>query len=346
MLNFMGFGENIGIDLGTATVLLYIKGQGIVIREPSVVAIDRDTNTILSVGEEARRMLGRTPGNIVAIRPLREGVISNYEITEKMLKYFINKACPRSMFGPKPRVVVCVPSGVTEVEKRAVLEAAISAGAKDKDTYLIEEPMAASIGAGLPVEEPTGSMIVDIGGGTTEVAVISLGGVVVSNSIRVAGDELDQDIVNYVKKVYNTAIGETTAEEIKMEIGCALPPVTEITKEIRGRDLTTGLPKTITIYSSEMMEALTEPAMMIVDSVHSVLERTPPELASDIMEKGIVLAGGGALIQNLDKLLSLKTGMPVYIAENPLDCVVKGTEKTIEDLERLKSVLINSRRRR
>ena len=289
-----------------------------------------------------KKCFGRTPQNIKAIRPLKDGVIADFSATQLMLKNLISKVCQRYKV-IRPRVVVGVPSGITEVEERAVEESVIQAGAKE--VYLIEEPMAAAIGAGLDVAEPTGSIIVDIGGGTTEVAVISLGGIVVSSSLRVAGDELDEDIINYIKRELNLAIGETTAEEIKLRIGCAMPLMSDISMQVRGRDLSSGLPKTITVYSSQIQEAIAESIYEIVESVKQTLEKTPPELASDIMEKGIVLAGGGALIQNLDKFLSIKTGMPVYIAENPLDCVVKGTEKTIEDLERLKSVLINSRRR-
>ena len=335
--------KDIGIDLGTANTLVTLRGKGIVLKEPSVVAIDRKTGAILATGHEAKDMLGRTPEQIKAVRPLKDGVIADFTATQLMLKNLISKVCQRYNV-IRPRVVVGVPSGITEVEERAVEESVLQAGAKE--VYLIEEPMAAAIGANLDVAEPSGSIVVDIGGGTTEVAVISLGGIVVSNSIRVAGDELDEDIVNYIKREMNLAIGETTAEQIKMKIGCALPLMTDMSMEIRGRDLSSGLPKNIIIYSSQIQEAMQESVMEIVESVKQTLEKTPPELASDIMEKGIVLAGGGALIQNLDKLLSLKTGMPVFIAENPLDCVVKGTEKTIEDLEKLKTVLINSRKRR
>lgn len=290
-----------------------------------------------------KKCFGRTPDQIKAVRPLKDGVIADFTATQLMLKNLISKVCQRYNV-MRPRVVVGVPSGITEVEERAVEESVLQAGAKE--VYLIEEPMAAAIGANLDVAEPSGSIIVDIGGGTTEVAVISLGGIVVSSSLRVAGDELDEDIVNYIKREMNLAIGETTAEEIKMQIGCALPLMTDTPVEVRGRDLSTGLPRNIQIFSSQIQEAIAESIFEIIESVKQTLEKTPPELASDIMEKGIVLAGGGALIQNLDKLLSIKTGMPVYVAENPLDCVVKGTEKTIEDLERLKTVLINSRRRR
>ncbi len=335
--------KDIGIDLGTANTLVTLRGKGIVLKEPSVVAIDRKTGQIVSTGHEAKDMIGRTPEQIKAVRPLKDGVIADFTATQLMLKNLISKVCQRYNV-IRPRVVVGVPSGITEVEERAVEESVLQAGAKE--VYLIEEPMAAAIGANLDVAEPSGSIVVDIGGGTTEVAVISLGGIVVSTSLRVAGDELDEDIRNYIKKEMNLAIGETTAEEIKLTIGCATPLMTDTPMTVRGRDLSTGLPKNIEVYSSQILEAMAESINEIVESVKQTLEKTPPELASDIMEKGIVLAGGGALIQNLDKLLSYKTGMPVYIAENPLDCVVKGTEKTIEDLEKLKSVLINSRRKR
>ena len=335
--------KDIGIDLGTANTLVTLRGKGIVLNEPSVVAIDRKTGQILATGHEAKEMLGRTPEQIKAVRPLKDGVIADFTATQLMLKNLITKVCQRYNV-IRPRVVVGVPSGITEVEERAVEESVLQAGARE--VYLIEEPMAAAIGASLDVAEPSGNIIVDIGGGTTEVAVISLGGIVVSTSLRVAGDELDDDIVNYIKREMNLAIGETTAEEIKMQIGCAMPLMTDVPMTIRGRDLSTGLPKNIEIYSSQIQQAMAESVNEIVESVKQTLEKTPPELASDIMEKGIVLAGGGALIQNLDKLLSYKTGMPVYVAETPLECVVKGTEKTIEDLERLKTVLINARKRR
>ena len=335
--------RDIGIDLGTANILVTLKGKGIVLKEPSVVAIDRKTGNILATGHEAKEMLGRTPEQIKAVRPLKDGVIADFTATQLMLKNIIGKISQRYNVG-RPRVVVGVPSGITEVEERAVEESVIQAGAKE--VYLIEEPMAAAIGASLDVGEPSGSIIVDIGGGTTEVAVISLGGIVVSHSLRVAGDELDEDIVNYIKREKNLAIGETTAEEIKMQIGCALPLMTEMSMEIRGRDLTDGLPRNVVITSTEIGDAINESIAKIVDIVKVTLEKTPPELASDIMEKGIVLAGGGALIKNLDKLLSMETGMPVYIAEDPLDCVVRGTGKTLQDLEKLKSVLINARKRK
>ncbi len=335
--------KDIGIDLGTANILVTIKGKGIVLKEPSVVAIDRKTGNILATGYEAKEMLGRTPDEIKAIRPMKDGVIADFTGTQLMLKNIVSKVCQRYNIG-KPRVVVGVPSGITEVEERAVEEAVLYAGARE--VYLIEEPMAAAIGANMDVAEPSGNIVVDIGGGTTEVAVISLGGIVVSNSIRVAGDELDEDIVNYVKREMNLAIGETTAEDIKIEIGCAMPLMTDLSKEVKGRDLATGLPKTVYISSSQVQEAMQESISKIVDIVKNTLEKTPPELASDIMEKGIILAGGGALIKNLDKLLSYHTGMPVLIADNPLDCVARGACKTLDEIEKLKAVLLNSRKRR
>ncbi len=335
--------KDIGIDLGTANTLVTLKGKGVILKEPSVVAIDRRSGNILATGYEAKEMLGRTPEAIKAVRPLKDGVIADFTATQLMLKNIVTKVCQRYNVG-RPRVVVGVPSGITEVEERAVEESVLKAGARE--VYLIEEPMAAAIGANLDVAEPTGNIIVDIGGGTTEVAVISLGGVVVSHSLRIAGDELDENIVDYVKKEMGLAIGETTAEEIKKEIGCATPLMTEMSMEIRGRDLSNGLPRNIIINSSQIEEAMKNSINDIVEIVKTTLEKTPPELASDIVEKGIVLAGGGALIKNLDKLLSQRTGMPVYIAENPLECVVKGTGKTLEDLENLKSVLINARKHR
>ena len=343
-MNLFNLGsKDIGIDLGTANILVTLKGKGIILNEPSVVAIDTSTRNILATGFEAKEMLGRTPEKIRAVRPMKDGVIADFTATQLMLKNIIYKICRRYSIG-KPRVVVGVPSGITEVEERAVEEAILQAGARE--VYLIEEPMAAAIGANMDIAEPSGNIIVDIGGGTTEVAVVSLGGVVVSNSIRIAGDDLDEDIVNHVKRERNLAIGETTAEQIKKEIGCAMPLMLEASMEVRGRDLSSGLPETITVTSSEIEEAMKESISKIVDVVKLTLEKTPPELASDIMEKGIVLAGGGALIKNLDKLISEKTDMPVYVAEEPLDCVVKGTGKTLEDLERLKTVLINARRRK
>ena len=323
------FGQDIGIDLGTATVIAYVKGKGIVLREPSVVAVNNVTGQVLAVGHEARRMLGRTPGNIVATRPLRDGVISDYTVTEKMLKYFISKICGRFFFAP--RIMICIPSQVTEVEKKAVIDAASNAGARK--VYLIEEPIAAAIGAGIDISKPCGNMIVDIGGGTTDIAVISLGGSVLISSIKVAGDKFDEYIVKYIKKRHNVMIGERTAEELKQQIGCVFPKIQDMEMDVRGRDLITGLPKTITIYSSEMMEALEEPAMLIVDAVHSVLEKTPPELAADISDKGIYMTGGGCLIDGLDRLLQDKTGINVMIAEDAISCVAKGTGKALDNLD-------------
>ena len=322
-----GFGEYIGIDLGTASVLVYIKGQGIVLQEPSVVAVDKNTNTICAVGEEARSMLGRTPGNIVAIRPLREGVISDYEITEKMLKYFIEKTIGRRLF-VKPRISVCVPSAVTEVEKRAVEEATKQAGARH--VSVIEEPIAAAIGAGIDISKACGSMIIDIGGGTMDVAVISLGGTVVSTSLKVAGDNFDEYIVRYMRKQHNVLIGERTAENLKINIGTAYPRSQSVSMEVRGRNLVTGLPNNITVTSEEMLEALAEPVSHIVDAVHFVLEKTPPELASDIADRGIVMTGGGALLHGLDEMIKSKTGINAIIAEDPITCVAIGTGRYVE----------------
>ncbi len=330
------------VDLGTANTLVSVRGRGIVLTEPSVVAVEKDTKRVLAVGFEAKRMLGRTPGSIVAIRPLKDGVIADFEVTEAMLRYFINKTrVKRFPWQPKPRVVVCVPSGVTEVEKRAVFEATMQAGARQ--AYLIEEPMAAAIGAGLPIQEPTGNMVVDIGGGTTEVAVISLGGVVVKESIRIAGDEFDEAIVAYVKRVYNTLIGERTAEEIKFEIGSAWPLLEEVDAEIRGRDLVTGLPRTITLESEEVREAIEEPLGAIIDAVKATLEQTPPELSSDLMEFGIVLTGGGSLLRGLDDRLKHETGMPVHVSENALTNVVEGSALALEEIDVLKKVLTGGR---
>ncbi len=342
-LKYFTFGsKDMGIDLGTANILITLKGKGIVLKEPSVVAIDKKTGDIKATGHEAKEMLGRTPETIKAVRPMKDGVIADFTATCLMLKNMFKKVCTRYNVG-KPRVVVGVPSGITEVEERAVEETILQAGAKE--VFLIEEPMAAAIGAGINVGEPSGSMIIDIGGGTTEVAVISLGGIVVSNSLRIAGDELDEDIIEYIKKHENLAIGETTAEAIKIEIGCALPLMTDTPMEIRGRDLVTGLPRNVTIKSSQIMEAIQESISKIVNTVKQTLENTPPELAADLVEKGVYLAGGGALIQNLDKLLSQEINMPVIIAEEPLDCVVNGTGKTVEELEKLKNALINGRKR-
>ena len=339
MLGF--FAKDIGIDLGTANTLVHIKGRGIVIREPSVVAIDKYTQEVVAVGIEAKEMLGRTPENLDAIRPLKDGVIADFTATKKMLKHLVEKACQKYVIA-RPRVVVCVPLGVTEVEERAVEEATLDAGARE--AYLMEEPMAAAIGAGLKIGDPSGTMIVDIGGGTSEIAVISLGGMVTGKSLRIAGDELNEAIVNYVKREFNVIIGETTAEEIKVTIGSAYPSMTTEEMDVKGRDLQTGLPKTITINSNQAEEAMKEVIMQIVDGIKMTLEKTPPELAADIMINGITLSGGGALIKNLDRLIALETGIPINIAQEPLDCVVRGAGKVLEDLDSLKSVLINSRK--
>jgi len=335
--------KDIGIDLGTANLLVTIKGKGIVLKEPSVVALDEKKQQTIAVGYEAKEMLGRTPEGIKAIRPLKDGVIADYNATQIMLKTIFQRVSKRYNLG-KPRVIVGVPSGITEVEERAVEEALLQAGAKE--VYLIEEPMAAAIGAGLEVAEPTGNMIVDIGGGTTEVAVVSLGGIVESTSIRIAGDELTEDIIEYVKKEKNLAIGETTAETIKIQIGCALPTLTNETMQIKGRNLSTGLPTEESLTSEETLKAMEESIEKIVEAIKQTLEKTPPELASDIIEKGICLAGGGALIKNLDRLIGEKTQIAVYVAHDPLDCVVKGTEKTLEDIQKLKMVLMNARRKK
>ncbi|MDE2127589.1 MAG: rod shape-determining protein [Armatimonadetes bacterium] len=323
--------RDMGIDLGTANTLVYVRGKGILLREPSVVAIDRDTRKVLAVGEEAKRMLGRTPGNIVAVRPLKDGVIADFDQTERMIRHFIEKVHRRAML-VAPRVVVGVPSGVTEVEMRAVKEAAKKAGAKE--AFLIEEPMAASIGAGLPVNEPIGSMIVDIGGGTTEVAVISMDGVVTSKSIRIAGDEVDESITSYVRRTYNLYIGDRTAEDAKFQVGSAFDDGNERSMQVRGRDLISGLPRSATITSTEVRDAIQEPLNAIVEAVKVTLETTPPELASDVFERGIVLAGGGALLQGIDKLIARETSMPVHIANDPLSCVVNGTGQVLEELDR------------
>ena len=322
--------SDIGIDLGTASVLVYVKGKGVVLKEPSVVAFDRNTNKIKAIGEEARLMLGRTPGNIVAVRPLRQGVISDYTVTEKMLSYFISRTVGKSLFGRKPRISVCVPSGATEVEKKAVEDATYQAGARE--VSIIEEPVAAAIGAGIDIAKPCGNMIVDIGGGTADIAVISLGGVVVSNSIKVAGDDFDEAIVRFMRKKHNLLIGERTAEEIKINVGTVYKRPENLTMDVRGRNLVTGLPKTVTVTSEETEEALREPAYQIVDAVHNVLERTPPELAADISDRGIVLTGGGSLIQGLEELIEEKTGINTMTAEDPLTAVAIGTGKYIEYL--------------
>ena len=338
---FQMIGRDMAVDLGTANTLVYVRGRGIVLNEPSVVAINTKTGAILAVGSEAKQMIGRTPAHIVAIRPLKDGVIADFDVTEKMLRYFIQKVHRRS-FLAKPRCVVCVPSGITGVEQRAVEEATISAGARS--AFIIEEPMAAAIGAGLPVHEPTGNMIVDIGGGTTEVAVVSLGGIVTSQSIRIGGDELDDAIINYVKKEYSLMLGERTSEEIKMAIASAFPMPEETNAEIRGRDLVTGLPKTIVISAEEIRRAIEEPVNQIVDAVKNTLDKCPPELAADIMDKGIVLAGGGSLLKGLDERLKHETGMPIHIAEDPLFAVAIGSGKCLEEFESLKRVLISSTR--
>jgi len=327
--------SDIGIDLGTANTLVYVKDQGVVLREPSVVAVQAGTNNVLAVGDEAKRMLGRTPSNIVAVRPLKDGVIADFEVTEAMLRHFISKV-HNGRVRAKPRVVIAVPAGITEVEKRAVQESAMHAGARE--VYLIEEPMAAAIGVGLPVQDPAGNMIIDIGGGTTEVAVISLSGIVFSRSLRVAGDELDKAIVQYMKRSYNLMVGERTAEEIKIKIGSAYPMEQETSAEVKGRDLVTGMPKTRMITSQEVREALLEPISAIVDSVRVALESCPPELSADLVDRGLVLAGGGALLRGLDKLLSEQTGLPVHVADDPLSAVAEGTGKCLNEIKFLRQV--------
>ena len=330
------FNKDIGIDLGTANTLVYLRGKGIVMREPSVVAVDTKTDDVRGVGQEAKAMIGRTPGNIVAVRLLKDGVIADYDITANMLSYFIKRVCgSNKFFGP--RVVICIPSGVTEVERRAVREASLRAGARQ--VSIIEEPMAAAIGAGLPISEPTGSMIVDIGGGTSEVAVISLGGIVASRSVRVGGDEFDQSIIAYIKRKYNLLIGERTAEDIKIQIGSAYPLEEETTLEIKGRNLVDGLPKNITIGSEEIREALSESLYKVVDAVKETLERTPPELSADIIDHGITLSGGGALLRGLDQLISTETGIDVHVAETPLDCVALGSGAVLDHIDKLGDVL-------
>lgn len=326
---------DIGIDLGTASILVYIRGKGVVLKEPSVVAFDRDTNKIKAIGEEARLMLGRTPGNIVAVRPLRQGVISDYTVTEKMLKYFITKALGRRML-KKPRISVCVPSGVTEVEKKAVEDATYNAGARE--VAIIEEPIAAAIGAGIDITRPCGNMIVDIGGGTSDIAVISLGGTVVSTSVKIAGDDFDEAIVRFMRKKHNLLIGERTAEDIKIKVGCAYPRPELMTMDVRGRNLVTGLPKTVTVTSEETEEALRETTSQIVEAVHSVLEKTPPELAADISDRGIVLTGGGSLLQGLDELIEAKTGINTMVADDPMTAVAIGTGKFVEFLSGHKDI--------
>jgi rod shape-determining protein MreB len=336
--SFMG--RDMAVDLGTANTVVYMRGRGIVLDEPSVVAVNARDGRLLAVGTEAKRMIGRTPAHIQAIRPLKDGVIADFEICEKMLKYFITKVHPRRL-SLHPRMVICVPSGITGVEQRAVQEAAEFAGAR-KPAYIIEEPMAAAIGAGLPVQEPTGNMIVDVGGGTTEVAVISLGGIVASQSVRVGGDELDDAIVNFIKKEYSLALGDRTAEEVKIALGSAWPLVEEVHAEIRGRDLVTGLPKTIVVSTEEIRDAIAEPVSAIVDAVKVTLDKTPPELAADIMETGIVLTGGGALLHGLDARLQHETGMPMVIAPDPLHAVAIGSGQSLEEFDALKGVLFSA----
>ncbi len=335
-------GRDMAVDLGTANTLVYIRGRGVVLNEPSVVAIDTKTGGVLAVGTEAKRMIGRTPANIVAVRPLRDGVIADFETTERMLRYFIQKVHRRRHFA-KPRIVVCVPSGITGVEQRAVKDAGYQAGARR--VYIIEEPMAAAIGAGLPVHEPTGNMVVDIGGGTTEVAVISLGGIVTNESVRTGGDRLDAAIISYVKKEYSLMLGERTAEDIKMAIGSAFPSLDEPNAEIRGRDLVSGLPKTITVSAEEVRKALEEPVNAIIDAVKTTLDKCPPELSGDIMDRGIVLTGGGALLRGLDERLRHETGMPIHVADNPLHSVALGSGKCVEEFGALQQVLVSEPRR-
>ncbi|NPV44356.1 MAG: rod shape-determining protein [Firmicutes bacterium] len=328
---------DIGIDLGTASVLVYVKGKGVILQEPSVVAIEKDTQKILAVGEEARRMIGRTPGNITAVRPLKDGVIADYDVTEMMLKYFIGKICGKRLL-LRPRIMVCIPTGVTTVEKRAVLEATQSAGARK--VYLIEEPVAAAIGAGLDISKPYGNMVVDIGGGTTDVAVLSLGNIVYSQSIRVAGDKFDEALVRYIRKEYNIMIGERTAEELKINVGTAFPKERNESMEIRGRNLVTGLPKNIIITSEETYKAMEEPIQAVIDCIFHVLENTPPELSADISERGIVMTGGGSLLNGLDKLISERTQIPVHVAEDAISCVAVGTGMALEHLDKLEPSLI------
>ncbi len=338
----MAFTEEVGIDLGTANVLVYIKGKGIVLEEPSVVAVDEETDEILAVGQEAKEMLGRTPANIIALRPLRDGVISDYDVTERMLKYFIKKTCGSGRFF-RPRIMVCVPSGVTEVEKRAVREAAAQAGGKD--VFLMEEPLAAAIGADIDISRPEGTFIIDIGGGTSDVAVISLGGIVASTSLKVAGDRMDEAIIKYMRKKHKLYIGERMAETLKKEIGTAAPRPEEISYTCSGRDLVTGLPREVEVTSTEMMEALEEPLQAICEATHSVLEKTPPELAADISTSGIVITGGGALLYGIDQRIQQRTGINVRIAENPMDCVAIGTGKALENIDILQKSTVNRRRK-
>ncbi|NLO88488.1 MAG: rod shape-determining protein [Firmicutes bacterium] len=341
LLDFLS--QDIGIDLGTANTYVYVKGKGILVREPSVVAIQKtkDKDVILAVGEEAKQMIGRTPGNIVAIRPMKDGVIADFDITHEMLRHFIGQAYRRSWFKRKPRVVVCVPSGVTAVEERAVKEATMEAGARE--VYLIEEPMAAALGAGLPVSEPNGSMVVDVGGGTTDVAIIALGGIVTHRAIRVGGDEMDESITHYIKRKYNVMIGERTAENVKITIGSAMPEKEDKTMDIRGRDMVTGLPKTLKLTAKEINAAMQDPINSILEAIKVTLEKTPPELAADIMDRGIVMSGGGSLLDGFDRLISKETGMPVVVAENALDCVALGTGKVLAEMNLLRRIALGSK---
>ncbi|MDD5347765.1 MAG: rod shape-determining protein [Candidatus Omnitrophica bacterium] len=332
------FSNDMGIDLGTASTLVYVKGEGVVLCEPSVVAIQRGTSNVLAVGDEAKRMLGRTPGNIIAIRPMKDGVIADFEITEAMLRHFINKVHHRFVLA-RPRILIAIPSGITEVEKRAVKDSAERAGARA--VFLIEEPMAAAIGVGLPIQEPVGNMVIDIGGGTTEIAVISLAGIVFSRSIRIGGDEMDLAVIEYLRKTYNVMIGERTAEDIKIKIGSAYPMEEEMTLEVKGRDLVAGLPKTVTITSEEIREALQEPLRAILETTKISLERTPPELSADLIENGIVMAGGGSLLRGIDRLIAEETGLPVHVAEDPLTAVVRGTGKVLDEMRYLKRVTVS-----
>ena len=336
------FSKDIGIDLGTASILVYIKGKGVVLREPSVVAIDKNTGKLLKVGTDAQKMLGRTPGNIVAIRPLREGVISDYDMTERMLREFIHKVTGVSFF--KPRVIICVPSGITEVEERAVIDAGIQAGARK--VYLIEEPVAAAIGAGIDITQPDGHMVVDIGGGTADIAVISLSGVVESASIKIAGDKFDEAVIKYIRRKHNVLIGERTAEELKMTIGCVFPRPEEVTMDIKGRCLMTGLPRVFTVSSSEMIEAFEEPSTRILEAIHGVLERTPPELVADISTNGIVMTGGGSLLWGFDKLIEAHTGIETHVAEDAISCVAEGTGKSLDSLDQMQDGTMNLSRRK
>ena len=336
------FGKDIGIDLGTASILAFVKGKGVVLREPSVVAIDKNTGKLLKVGTDAQQMLGRTPGNIVAIRPLREGVISDYDMTERMLREFIRKISSFRLF--KPRVIICVPSGITEVEERAVVDAGLQAGCRR--VYLIEEPVAAAIGAGIDITKPDGHMVVDIGGGTADIAVISLGGVVESASIKTAGDKFDEAVIKYIRRKHNVLVGERTAEELKMRIGCVFPPEEEKSMEIKGRSLMTGLPQVFTVTSSEMIEAFEEPSARILEAIHGVLERTPPELVADISNNGIIMTGGGSLIQGFDKLIESRTGIETHVADDAISCVAYGTGKSLESLDSMQDGTINLSRRK